>query len=279
MSSLSSRRASARFIERCWQGFSVLAIAALSLWYIAVHRNPAADRYHFFMLAIGWIGTVLSILAAAFTIRKRMAYQGIGKLSVWLNAHIYLGLVAAFSILFHAGFRMGGLLTSALLSFFAIAIVSGLLGWWISRKVPPLLTAIEEKPAILEDLISMRADCLRGLLELAAEGSVEFRSLVAERLLKDCASWRRIVRFCRNRSTLLQELPNFRGEYETALQRIPPVEQPAFLRAIEYALQVNKMNAELFLQRLLRGWLTLHVVSTTLMFGLAAIHIFSVLYY
>ena len=87
------------------------------------------------------------------------------------------------------------------------------------------------------------------------------------------------MRFYRNKSTLRQELPEFRGEFEAAVQRLPREEQTAFLRAIEYALHVNKMNAELFLQRLLRGWLTLHVVSTTLMFGLAAIHIFSILYY
>jgi hypothetical protein len=35
----------------------------------------------------------------------------------------------------------------------------------------------------------------------------------------------------------------------------------------------------LLLQRVLRGWLTLHVVSTGTMFGFAAVHIFTVLYF
>jgi hypothetical protein len=39
------------------------------------------------------------------------------------------------------------------------------------------------------------------------------------------------------------------------------------------------MNAELLLQRVLRGWLTFHIVSTGTMFGLAAVHIFTELYY
>ncbi len=40
-----------------------------------------------------------------------------------------------------------------------------------------------------------------------------------------------------------------------------------FQRAAEYALRVNKMNAEMLLQRVLRGWLTFHIVSTGTMFG------------
>jgi len=39
------------------------------------------------------------------------------------------------------------------------------------------------------------------------------------------------------------------------------------------------MNAELLLQRVLRGWLTFHVVTSGTMFALAAIHIFTALYY
>jgi hypothetical protein len=87
------------------------------------------------------------------------------------------------------------------------------------------------------------------------------------------------LRFYRKRSTLAQELPAFQKSHEAALRDFKPNERHAFQRAAEYALRVNKMNAELFLQRVLRGWLTLHIVSTAGMFGLAAIHVFSVLYY
>ena len=37
------------------------------------------------------------------------------------------------------------------------------------------------------------------------------------------------------------------------------------------------MNAEMLLQRVMRGWLTFHIVSTGTMFGLAAVHIFTAL--
>jgi hypothetical protein len=145
--------------------------------------------------------------------------------------------------------------------------------------LPLLLTAIEENPAILEDLLSVRAECLQGMLELARAGSPEFRALVEQTLIKETSSWSRMFRFYRRRSTLAQELPAFQKEQAKSMARLKPYEHRAFQRAAEYALRVNKMNAELLLQRVLRGWLTFHIVSTGTMFGLAAVHIFTELYY
>jgi hypothetical protein len=228
---------------------------------------------------MGWIGTGLCAGAAALSARKHWAYQGAGRLSVWLNAHIYLGTIAVAAILCHSSFRMGGVLTAWLLTFFTLTVVSGLLGMWLSRTVPRLLTRIEESPAIIEDLLSIRSDCIRGLLDLAAAGSAQFRAAVQGNLMKETGSWARMFRFYRRRSTLEMELPEFQRQQEGALLRLPKIERDSFKRAAEYALTLNKMNAELFLHRVLRGWMTWHAVSSVVMFGLVVAHIFSVLYY
>src|SRR5208337_1819848 len=192
---VSSSGRAARRAERVWQVFAVLSVAALSWWYFAAHRQPSANRYHSLVLALGWIGTSLLVMAVALSIRKRMAYQGVGKMSVWLTAHIYIGIVAAFAIFYHSGLRAGGPLSSWLLAFFSLTVVSGLMGWWFSRKLPRLLTAMEESPAIMEDLLTVRSECLQGMLELASAGSSEFRGLVEQRLMKESASWSRMFRF------------------------------------------------------------------------------------
>jgi hypothetical protein len=269
----------ARRAERGWQVVTVLAVAALSWWYFAAHRQPSANGYHSLVLRLGWIGISLALLAAALSVRKRMAYQGVGKMSAWLTAHIYLGITAAFAIFYHSGFRAGGPLSAWLLTFFSLTVVSGLMGWWFARNLPPLLTDIEESPALLEDLLSTRAQCLEGMFELASSGSPEFRALVEKRLMKETDSWSRMLRFYRGRATLAQELPAFQKELAGCLARLRPQEHRGFQRAAEYALRVNKMNAELLLQRVMRGWLTFHIVSTGTMFGLAAVHIFTALYY
>lgn len=265
--------------ERFLQLVAGLSVAAVSWWYFAEHRHPSANRYRALVINLGWIGTTLAMLAATLSIRKRLAYQGVGRLSVWLNAHLYLGVIAAVTISYHSGFHLGGPLSGSLLAFFWLTVGSGLLGLWLSRTIPVLLTAIEEKPAILEDLLSVRADCLRGMRELSSAGSPEFRALIEQRLMTETASWMRMLRFFRRRSTVAQELPAFQSAQEEALPPLKEDERHAFRRAVEYALRVNKMNAELFLQRLLRGWLTFHITNTAALFGLVIIHILSVLYY
>jgi hypothetical protein len=276
---VSTSRNPIRLTAWMWQILTVVSVAALSWWYISAHRHPSANRYHGLVLALGWTGTCLALMAAALSARKRMAYQGPGRMSVWLTGHIYLGIVSAFAIFYHCGWQVGGPLSAWLLTFFSLTVVSGLMGWWFSRKLPPLLTATEEGPAIVEDLQAVRAECLQGMIELAAGGSPDFRDLVERRLLKEAASWSRMFRFLRNRSTLAQELPAFQKEYAESISRLAPGEHPACLRVTEYALRVNKMNAELLPQRAMRGWLTFHLVSTATMFGLLAVHIFTALYY
>jgi len=276
---VSSSGISAQRVQRGWRIFAVLSVAALTAWTIAVHQHPSADRYHSLTLKLGWIGTVLALLTAALSIRKRVAYQGAGKMSVWLTAHIYLGIVAAFTIFYHSGLGAGGPLSTWLLAFFSLSVVSGLMGWWIARKLPRLLTAMEERPVMMEELVTVRAECLQGMLEQARAGSPGFRSLVRDRLMKETSSWTRMWRFYRRRSTVADELPAFREEQADCLARLDPSEHRAFQRAGEYALRVNKMNAELLLQRVLRGWLTFHIVTSATMFALAAVHIFAELYY
>ncbi len=274
---ISTSGRSVDWAERLWQIFALAAVGILGKWYWDSNHYQAADRDYLFVSGVS--GSVMAILAAALSIRKRLAYQGAGRMSVWLRGHIYLGLVSAAAIFLHSGFRAGGAVTEVLLAFFALTVVSGLFGLLIARKVPPLLTAVEEDPALIEDLIGVRSDCLRGLYELGESGSAEFRALVKGRLSAEASSLTRMTRFYRRRSTLAQEMPAFQAELAELMKSVRPHEHRAFVRAAEYALHANKMGAELLLQRTLRGWLTFHMAATAVMLAIAAVHIFSVLFY
>jgi hypothetical protein len=266
-------------VERAWLAFTVLAVAALGWWYYTAHRQPSPNRYHSLVLALGWIGIATAVLATMLSARKRVAYQGAGRMSVWLTAHVHLGILSGVAILFHCGLRAGGPVSAWLLGFFSLTVASGVMGWWFSRTLPPLLTQLEERPAIMEDLLLVRAECLQGMLELAAGGSPEFRALVEGKLMKDASSWGRMFGFYRKGSNVAEELPAFQKLHAAELASLRRQEHMAYQRAIEYALRVNKMNAEILLQRAMRGWLTFHIVCTGTMFGLATIHIFTQLYY
>ena len=272
----SSSRRAVDHGERLWQLFAVLCVGGLLWWFFTKHDQTSERN---FLVTSGSIGIGFGVLAGTLSVRKRFAYQGVGRMSAWLTGHIYLGLIAAVAVFLHSGMRPGGSATSILFLFFCLTIASGLIGLLIAKRVPPLLTKIEENPALIEDLVDIRGECLRGLHELANGGSQEFRKLVKERLLGEVNSLSRMLRFYQKRTTLAEELPAFQRGFDPVVAQLKPHEQGSFRRAAEYALRANKMNAEYLLQRMLRGWLTFHMAATAIMFALAAVHIFTVLFY
>jgi len=78
-------------------------------------------------LFLGWTGLILMLLTNIYIIRKRLFPTGWGKLSGWLDFHIFCGLLGPTFILFHTNFKVGGLVG---LSFWSmvVAFISGVIG-------------------------------------------------------------------------------------------------------------------------------------------------------
>ena len=187
-------------------------MALLTWWYIVAHRQPSANRYHGLVLA--WVG--LERAGAAGGRAKRPQAHGLSgrgtNVRLAERAHL-LGIVAAFAIFYHSGLRTGGPLSAWLLTFFSLTVVSGLMGWWFPAGLPPLLTAMEENPAILEDLLMVRARMSARHARAGRRRLARVPRLGEKRLMTETTSWSRMFRFYRRRSTLAQELPAFQKEH------------------------------------------------------------------
>ena len=81
---------------------------------------------------------VLAVLLAA---RKKVLTWRLGSARVWMQMHIWLGLLAVPLILFHAGFRLGGALTTTLMVLFTIVTLSGIFGLVLQQFMPAMMTA------------------------------------------------------------------------------------------------------------------------------------------
>lgn len=266
-------------VEMTWAIFTVVFVVVLSYLYFSIERKPSADGHRAMVMNLGYLGTFFMLIIFAFSYRKRLALQGFVKLRFWLKEHIYLSIIATFVIFYHATLKLGGPVTAWLLGLFSITIVSGLFGWWITKKIPPLLTAIEEAPAIIEDLLESKENYYRAVVELTQGKSEHFRRVVERGLWREMNSWARMLRWYRHPSAVKSQAEEFQKKYAPEQNRMPESERPDFQRVVETALRINKVNAELFLQRVLRRWLTLHIVISMAMAALAVVHIVSVFYY
>lgn len=74
------------------------------------------------------------------TRRKLLGVIPLGSARTWMAAHIWLGLLAVPLVFMHAGFRMGGVLSSALAWLFAVVIVSGVVGLVLQNVLPRIMT-------------------------------------------------------------------------------------------------------------------------------------------
>ena len=89
----------------------------------------------------GIAGSALMVYAGLISVRKKFPTWRIGSAQTWLRGHIWLGLLSVPLILFHAGFRWGGLLEQVLLLVMAAIVVSGLVGLAWQQLVPRQMTA------------------------------------------------------------------------------------------------------------------------------------------
>ncbi|MBI2480854.1 MAG: hypothetical protein HYV60_20170 [Planctomycetia bacterium] len=103
-------------------------------------------------LAFGIAGTTLMVFAGLLAGRKKLPRLPIGTARFWLKAHIWLGLLSVPLILFHAGFRGGGLLEQVLLLVFAVVIASGTAGIVFQQYLPRIMKDSTSREAMFEQL-------------------------------------------------------------------------------------------------------------------------------
>ncbi len=139
----------------------VMFAASVALYVIYVRTSPDGPSGGSWPgLMFGVIGSILMIFAGLLSSRKKVPRWQIGSAQAWLKGHIWLGLLSLPLILFHAGFRFGGLLTQLLMVAFLIVIVSGIFGMILQRYLPRMMKTTIPAQAIYEQ-IPQACDALR----------------------------------------------------------------------------------------------------------------------
>lgn len=140
--------------HRIWIFFTVCAVALSTVLYViyanTAPRGPQGGSWQ--GLLFGVVGSGLMVFAGLLAGRKKVPRWRIGTAQLWLKAHIWLGLLSVPLILFHAGFRWGGLLEQVLLAVFALVILSGLAGVAFQQYLPRYIKEATPREAMFEQI-------------------------------------------------------------------------------------------------------------------------------
>jgi hypothetical protein len=146
-------------------------VLALATSYYVIYAASAANGTEggsFEGLIFGFAGTACVFFAAFLGVRKKRPTWRIGRAAWWLKGHLWLGALAFPLILFHAGFRWGGPMTSVLMGSFWLVFLTGLFGMFLQQVMPRLMSKQLPQETVYEQLDHVREGLLAEALALVS---------------------------------------------------------------------------------------------------------------
>jgi len=235
-------------------------------------------------LTMRWLTGLVGLFGVAavmtYPLRRQVYRRRAGPLRYWMLVHIYIGTLAGVVLLLHAGTRTGGLITTALYIAFDICIATGLFGAAAYIIVPRILTSIEGDPLLIEDLIGRRDELIKEMAEIRKDTEGWLRDEIEQRVVKRFQTLRFLVQQFTHREPLTLLLAKARDPFKDRLSRLATNdERMRLLSAIETVVTLRRVEALIYLHKLLKIWLAPHVISTSIMLALMIVHIIQVVYF
>lgn len=115
-------------------------------------------------LTFGILAFLIFLFASSLGVRKKRRLWRIGNVQLWLKAHIWLTILTIPLVLFHCGFKLGGLHTSVLFWLYAIVMVSGFFGLAMQHFLPHIMMERLPREWVYEQIPNVRASMFEGAL-------------------------------------------------------------------------------------------------------------------
>ena len=121
---------------------------AVVLW---TREIPAAGEL--FGHTIGIVGFILMLMTEVlYSLRKRSRSAAFGRMSTWLQLHIFTGLVGPFMVLLHTSWKFNGLAGATTL-LTVIIVFSGFIGRYIYTRIPRTMDGLEIEGTLSQEAL------------------------------------------------------------------------------------------------------------------------------
>ncbi len=112
---------------------------------------PAAGD--FFGHSLGVLGFVLMLMTETlYSLRKRSRSARWGRMSSWLEFHIFTGLVGPYMVLLHTSWKFNGLAGVTTL-FTVVIVISGFVGRYIFTRIPRTVDGLEIEGTLSQEAL------------------------------------------------------------------------------------------------------------------------------
>jgi hypothetical protein len=241
-------------------------------------------------LAFGAAGSIAMLVSMTLAARKRRYFET-GKVSLWMQAHVWFGFISYPLILYHAGgFVWGGPLTQAIMWLFTFVMISGIFGLVLQNIIPTrlirstpaetiydqidhvLVKIREEANAIAKPILAQQSEALiqsgaGGVATLPATSlaSAPFVPFYSGQILPFLAEE------FRSRSPLARD-PSSKAAFDQWRAELPKDLERAVDRLQSLVDERRQLHHQRRLHHWLHGWLLMHVPLSYLLIVLGAVH-------
>jgi hypothetical protein len=266
------------FALRRWRNLGLLAVVSGIVLFLDAVLSVSLLDTHFYT---GWLLAAALVVLASYNLYKKVPFLPLGRSALWLQIHIYLGLLTVLIFALHAGLHWpDGPLGWALSVLFAGVVGSGLFGLFISRMYPAQLRV--RGPEVIFDQIPvlrkhLREQAERLILEEATELHTTYvADFYLERLKRFFDGprnfWHHVLHAPGQRHDLLMEI-DAQGRYLNDKER----EVMHALR--DLVERKDDLDFQVALQTAFKYWLFLHIPLTYSLLIFSAFHVLVVYAY
>lgn len=283
--------------HRKWLIFSIVVLLASPAGYVvyALRAPHGPSGSSVAGLIFGSVGFAFMIFAALLGARKKVPVWRLGRAQAWMRGHLWLGFLSLPLILFHGGFRFGGVMTSVLMILLIIVVASGVFGAVLQHIMPPAITSEIPLETIFDQIDRVRGQLLQEADEfvegvtasggaLATAAVTRAAAIATEELPAVSAADIAPLRIFYDREMRpFLEKPNAR-DYALAdsskahamfigLQTLLPPEVHETVKDLANICEEERqLQRQALMHRWLHGWLILHIPLSLALILLGAVH-------
>ena len=256
-----------------WLAFVAAMIITLLYLFVMASWKAIPGASDFLGHSFGIRGFILMLMTESlYSIRKRSKNARLGRMSDWMQFHIFTGLVGPFLVLLHSSWKFNGL--AGLVTLFTVMIVaSGFVGRYIYTAVPRTADGIEfEAREIEAEMKNLQSEVDLWLQKQPREGRSLARRLVSS--LESGGSFSISAKINRWINDII-------WWYQSP--KLDPVLRQAVQELRRTLLRRDSLNTQLqslaTARRLLAVWHAVHIPIGLTLFTAAFIHIGAAIYY
>ena len=135
-----------------WLAFFAMILITGLYGLVVIYTRGIPPAGEVFGHVMGIIGFVFMLMTETlYSLRKRSRTVKWGKLSNWLQFHIFTGLVGPYMVLLHSSWKFNGIAGITTL-FTIIIVVSGFIGRYIFTRIPRTLDGMEIEGGLSQEI-------------------------------------------------------------------------------------------------------------------------------